>query len=101
MPSLKWGQHLIDSLLEFGPSMPSMSGPVAVTFSEIDAWARVTKTEMPGCEALLLRNLSKEYCHQYHISKDKDAKEPLIPGETARKQVAQGLSDVFKQLQGK
>lgn len=70
MPQIDWGEHLIASLFEFGPASSGMNGPTPVSFSEIEAWARTTNTQVPGYEALQLRTLSQDYCHQYYESQD-------------------------------
>ena len=96
LPPLDWGQHLVDALLEFGPSMPSANGPAPVTFSEIEAWARTTRTELPGYEALLLRQLSRDYCAEYHASNDSSRPMPGDDIDSARRRVANGLATLMK-----
>lgn len=78
MPEIDWGHHLLDSLFEFGPASHGISGPVPVSFAEIEAWSRTTHTNLPGYEALQLRQLSVDYCTQYHKS---DGKQCAAPGE--------------------
>jgi hypothetical protein len=87
----------VDALLEFGPSAPGMAGPVPVSFSEIEAWARVTGTDLPGHEATILRSLSRDYCAQFSASKDPKEPMPLMPGEHHRAAVARGFADLMKQ----
>lgn len=80
-----------------------MSGPVPVSFSEIEAWSRVTGIEIPGYEAVQLRQLSRDYCNQHHASKNPSEPQPIMPGEDAtpkqvvREQVARGLADLVAQ----
>ena len=49
-----------------------MAGPAPVSFQEIEAWARMTKTTLPGWEVLMLRQLSKDFVSQYHDSSKPD-----------------------------
>lgn len=96
MIEVEWGSHLIDSLLEFGPSMPGgMGGPVPVSFQEIDSWAKMTRTYVPGYEALLLRSLSQVYCEQYHKSSDPGCP---MPREEMDEDVRNKATNDFKQL---
>lgn len=100
MIELEWGQHLIDSLTEFGPSLPGFSGPVAVTYQEIEAWARTTKTNIPGHEVLELRRLSQIFCNEYYKS-DKPGR-PMPQEnemtEEGRAKVASSFRQLIKSL---
>lgn len=99
MVELEWGEQLVDSLLEFGPDMPGPAGPVPVSFSEIQAWADMTRTEVPGWEAGLLKRLSKDYCSQYHKSRKPDCPMPDDkPTQDRRRSVASGFAKMVQGL---
>lgn len=88
--------------MEFGPSGQGMSGPVPVTFQEIEAWSRMTHTAIPTYEALLLRQLSRDYVSQYHASSKPDEPQPMMPGdEVNREQVARGFADLIASQKAK
>lgn len=91
---------MIDSLMEFGPCAHGMGGPVPVPFAEIEAWARVTNTELPGHEALLLRQLSRDYCEQYHKSDEPSCPAPLFDGEDSKKQAADSFRALVAEHKG-
>lgn len=93
LPELEWGKHLIGALLEFGPAM---NGPTAATFSEIESWARVTRTHLPGYEALILRKLSREYCSEYYAASDPTRPAPLV--EEEGRVVADGFANLIKRF---
>lgn len=79
-----------------------MSGPVPITFTEIEAWARITRTHVPGYEALLLRQLSRDYTSQYHASSKPGEPIPMADGEEInREQVARGFANLIKQQKAK
>jgi hypothetical protein len=59
----------------------------------------MTNTEIPGYEAILLRNLSKEYCSEYHEGRDKARVNPGISEEERRKQNAKSFGKLVKHLQ--
>ena len=96
LPELDWGQHLVDALLEFGPSMPGASGPVPVTFGEVESWARVTRTFLPGHEALLLRQLSRDYCGEYHAASDSGRPMPMPEGSDIKGKVQNSFANLVK-----
>lgn len=106
LPALDWGWHLIESLLEFGPAVPGPGGPEPVPWTEIDAWAKRSKTELPGHEALALRQLSKDYCRQHNDGTDPNCPVPNgeIFGEGVkemREHASKSFDALFKQLQEK
>lgn len=93
MPEIDWGQHLLDSLFEFGPASQGMSGPVPVSFQEIDAWARMTNTHIPGYEALQLRTLSMDYCDQHRKAVEPNCAPPGENKESRRARVSRQLAE--------
>jgi len=101
MVDLEWGEYLIESLLEFGPGVPGGAGPVPAGYAEIQAWASMTRTEVPGWEAILLRQLSTEYCSQYYKSQKPDCPMPDDrPTVEKRKSVASEFAKMVKGLKG-
>lgn len=81
---------LIDWLCEIGPSLPGAMGPIPITFGEIDAWVRLTGTELAYGEALLLRQLSQLYC----VERQQGATHSTSPAlrlSRDKSQLAQGI----------
>lgn len=69
-------RHLLDWLMECGPSMPGAMGAVALTWSEIRQWAATTGRPITPASASILRRLSAEYVSTLHRSAEPDAPEP-------------------------
>lgn len=97
----------MEALLEVGPSLQGPGGPVPITWQEMDSWADRTCTDLPGYEALELRQLSKDYCDQYYLGRDPNCLMPLddvghMPGDKVaemRAQVANSFADAMRRLQ--
>jgi hypothetical protein len=95
-PDLKWGEFLVAQLFEFGPVAFSAAGPVPVSFQEIESWSRMTNTFIPTCDAILLKQLSKDYCSELRAAENKDREAPEIPGDEIDKQAR--LDEGFKEI---
>ena len=97
LPELEWGAHLVDSLMEFGPVL---SGPVPVPFSEIDSWSRVTRIYLPAEDAVLLRQLSRDYCGELLAARDRNRPKPPMPDEDGDNSaaLAQGFQTILKRF---
>jgi len=54
-----------------------MGSPIPLTWSEILAWASLTKTEITPDEVLLLRNLSKHFVSSFSESKNPNTPAPF------------------------
>ena len=54
-------RYLLDWLMDAGPALPGMSGPVPLTWVELQAWATLTGVPLRPWEAQTLRRLSSEY----------------------------------------
>lgn len=93
MPEIDWGQHLLDSLFEFGPVSHGMNGPKPVSYQEIEAWARITNTDLPGYEAIQLHTLSVDYCAQHHKAVEPNCAPPGEEPESRRARVSRQLAE--------
>lgn len=96
LPAIKWGGHIIESLMEMGPAD---QGPSPVTFREIEAWARMTRVEIPGWEALMLREMSIVYCQELAAASAPDRPEPARP-ISSREAVAEKFRAAIAQHKG-
>lgn len=104
VPELDWGEHLIDMLAEIGFARPGASGPVPLSFGEIESWQRMTNAEVPSNEAALLRQLSCAYCNQIAKSEDPACPRPDAAGPhdaDARSKVAHNFKAMIKAYKGK
>jgi len=71
-------RHLIDLLMEIGPTVPSGFGPVAIGWREIEAWQAVSGVELAPWEAGMIRRLSGEYAAELHAAEDEDRPAPYL-----------------------
>ena len=65
-------------LSELGFCDTGFNGPVPLSFKEIDAWVRLTQTDITPNEVLILSGMSKAYCSQYHSSGDINEPSPRV-----------------------
>jgi hypothetical protein len=56
--------------------MYSGNGPTPLTFSEIDAWSRITRIEIEGHEAETIREMSEVYCAAWRASRNPNCPDP-------------------------
>lgn len=79
--------------------MTGSSGPVAVSWQEIESWSRMTRIDVPGYESWLIRELSIEYCNQFAESHRKNVPKPVDADDESksyRKDVAVAFSRMLK-----
>ena len=100
LPELEWGEQLISSLMEVGPAMPGMGGPVPVTYQEIDAWSRLTNTYLPWYESTQIRQLSREYCAEAVAAKDPNRPKPKLDQNINTESVNESFRKMVNALKG-
>jgi hypothetical protein len=66
--------YFIAHLMELGPTVAAGMGAGPITFSEIDAWIRLTGARLSPSDARLIRRLSIE-----HLSESQKATEQFYP----------------------
>lgn len=66
LPEVDAGQHLVDYLLQLGPTI----GGEPLTYQEIAAWCGLTGIVLSSWEAVTLRALSASYASEYFAAKD-------------------------------
>jgi hypothetical protein len=95
---LEWGEHLIESLSEIGFASSGMAGAVPISYQEIAAWQQLTNTTMPGYEALQIKQLSKDYCGEYHAANKPHRPKPVETEDETRDHVSQSFGAMVKHL---
>lgn len=80
MPETVGGEWLISDLFEVGPVASGGMGISGVSWSEIEAWMRATRTQLEPWEADALHRMSGAYASAYSASQDPDQK-PYWSGE--------------------
>ena len=77
MPPLDCGDYLIRHLYDIGPTIAAGMGSGPVTYSEMEAWQRVTGIQLLPWEASLLRRLSGEYAAESFAATKRDRPAPF------------------------
>jgi hypothetical protein len=77
MPELECGDYLIKHLFDVGPTLVAGMGNGPVTYSEIEAWQRITGIHLLPWEAALLRRLSNEYLSESLAAVEHDRPAPF------------------------
>ena len=77
MPELECGDYLIKHLFDVGPTLAGGMGNSPITYSEIEAWQRITGIELLPWEAGLLRRLSAEYLAESSAATKHDRPAPF------------------------
>ena len=79
LPEIQQGGYIIEWLSELDwYSVTGMGTPTPLTWTEIDAWARVTNTTIDSDDVLLIRHLSKIFVGMLN-----EAKDPACPAPYA------------------
>ena len=87
--------HLIEYLMEVGPTMPSGLGAAPLTHTEIRAWQADMGIELTPWEAQTLRRLSRVYIGQYQRSEAPDCPAPYGYTGPGREAVARKIDEAF------
>lgn len=97
MPPLDCGDYLIRHLYDIGPTVAAGMGSGPVTYSEIEAWQRVTGIHLLPWEAGLLRRLSGEYASESFAATKRDRPapfaSPLVARRSRQQEIDRKLSD--------
>lgn len=96
---------LLPIFLDVGPTMPSGMGPLPLTYSELDAWSRLTGSILEPWEARALVGMSREYAAFSVKAERADCPSPMAVedemNEERRQAVANSLKSAFGALMTK
>lgn len=70
VPELGAYRYIFDLLQKIGLYGSGMSGPVPISWSEIAAWQNANGVTLTPAELDIIKQLSADYCGQYHKSSD-------------------------------
>lgn len=100
MPEVVCGEHLIKHLFEIGPTMQAGLGGAPISFQEIKAWQEVTKINLNGWEARILKRLSNDYLIESQKARDSDYPAPYMPEENqpSKAEIASSMKESMKKL---
>lgn len=91
--------YLVDTLLDAGPTSAAGMGFVPVTWTDLEAWSRVTGIELLPWEARLVRQLSAEWLAETDRSRSAKAPPPWEhTEESALTRVAEDMRSRIAQL---
>lgn len=76
MPPLHCGEHLVDLLWKWGPTMGTSMGESPLTHQELSCCQLNTGVELSAWEAETLIRLSREYLGESHRATKRDCKPP-------------------------
>ncbi len=98
LPPIDGGDYLIDYLMEVGPTVPAGMGEGAVSFTELETWARTCSLDLSGWEFRTLRRLSLEYAVQIAKSRNQDCPPPWqeYTDPERRKSIAKHIRSVLR-----
>lgn len=94
-PLVQTDKHILEWLFELGIFEPSGYGPMPITYQEIEAWSRMTKTILTWQESKFLKELSQEYCNQYAKSSDRNSVPPYTTEEIDKQSVSDRVRDAL------
>ncbi|WP_167232747.1 hypothetical protein [Massilia rubra] len=77
MPPLECGEHLVDLLWTWGPTMCTSMGDSPLTHQEVNYCQTNTGIELSAWEAETLIRLSREYFGESHRAPKRDCKPPF------------------------
>lgn len=89
-PEVTVCQHLINYLSDIGEAMKGASGLVAISWTELNSWAQVTKTDLSSWESRSMVRLSRIYVSCYYRFRDPAAQ----PGHSTDHEIANKLDTI-------
>ncbi len=106
MPKISFGDYLVDYLLRIGAGIANGMGYVGITYTEIQAWAQLSKIPLTGWESETLHKMSQAYCGQLSISSKRDCLAPWSKLserniEANRDKIAKGTLEAFERAASK
>ncbi|GAA6162568.1 hypothetical protein NBRC116590_02720 [Pelagimonas sp. KU-00592-HH] len=80
LPPIEAGEHVYNAFLELEKVASNGFGLMPISWTEIDAYARLTGEIRTPLEAQLVRNMSKAYIEGLEHAKNEFAREPWEDG---------------------
>lgn len=98
LPELDGAEYLVEALSELGEGRVSGDRLIAISWTDIKAWADATGSIMTPGEVIILRNLSRIYVNQYYDSIDPACMSPCIADRPPVEDVAAKMKSLFSML---
>jgi hypothetical protein len=97
LPDAGLAAHLVGYLFEVGPIAHGPSGPVPVSWPDLQAWQQATGIELQTWEARALRRLSYDYLDATLAAKSPTSPAPYAaqPSPDNRQAVANAVRNIF------
>jgi len=89
---------LVQQLFDAGPVSAGGNGTIPLTWTDLDAWQRVTGAALPPGQLRLLRRLSGEYLDESNLAVEHDAPPPWVRGlgEDKRWRISGHIKNVLR-----
>lgn len=98
MPPLDCGEHVLQYLWTWGPTMSGSMGEGPLTHSEISACQANTGIDLSEWEASTLVRLSREYLSESHRATKRDCKAPWQGDAQVQTLAVADTRDAFRAL---
>jgi hypothetical protein len=96
LPEPGLARHLVDYLLQVGPTGYGAMGPVPLSHSEIAAWQANTGVDLTAWEATTLRTLSIDWITSSQAAQAEDCPAPWVDvHQVERDRVADAVRNIF------
>lgn len=102
LPALGVARHLVAHLLDAGPIVLNANGSAPLSWTDIDAWARITGVRLQTWEARGLRRLSLEYMTCAQRAQEPNCPPPYNqePEPDKRERIGSELRSIFSTMKG-
>ena len=97
-PLVEEAHYLLEYLRALGYAAAGVAGPTCISFTEIDAWARLSAVSLHPWEVTILRALSSEFVSEIGAAEDHLRPAPWSPEpeQIDRKALASRIKDVLR-----
>jgi broad specificity phosphatase PhoE len=92
-------RYLVDWFFEIGPSSPGGMAGATLTWSEMEAWQRLTGISLEAWEARTIREMSRAFLKQQHDSRKANCPAPWSESpEVVNDRVTAQFAAMFKAM---
>jgi hypothetical protein len=95
LPDVEDG-FIVEWMNEVGWYQVGMSGLIPITWTELNAWATMTSTNVTPSESILMMNLSKAYVGQFNQSDDRNTPAPFTEVQISQEQLGNKLKAILR-----
>ncbi|QIL71671.1 hypothetical protein G7048_15695 [Diaphorobacter sp. HDW4B] len=91
-------RYLLDYLQALDYVESGLSGPIKLSFGEIESWTRLMSVHLQAWEVTFLRSMSTAFARELHAAENPSHPAPWAPvvEQIDRKRVARRIKDVLR-----